>query len=235
MTAFPSLAPPYALVEELRQFMAFPPGQEADDVDLQRALDAGSLWIDWFTGRTFGTGAAEEARVWVATTCDLVPLADLQTAAPTVEVDTDGDRTFTTLLVAAQYALEPYSGPPFDALRAWATPAGGESAPDVVVFEPGQLVRITGQYGYTDARGRCPAPVAQANLLLGARWFKRREAPFSVLQAPELDAFQQIARTDTDVSTLLFPLSRPGSPGAALMASQLAVAGAPYGAAWVMV
>ena len=225
----------YSTVEELRQFMAFPPGQEADDVDLQRALDAGRTWIDWFTGRTFGLGAAAETRVWAATTCDYVPLEDLQSDDPVVEVDTEGDRTFATTLVPAQYALEPASGPPFDALRAWPTPAGGDAAPDVVVFEPGQLVRVTGQYGYTDARGRCPAPVAQANLLLGARWFKRREAPFSVLQAVELDAFQQISRTDPDVSTLLFPLCRPGSPGAALMASQLAVAGAPYGAAWTMV
>ena len=122
-----------------------------------------------------------------------------------VEVDTDGDRTFTTTLVAAQYALEPYAGPPFDALRAWATPAGGDAAPDVVVFEPGQLVRVTGQYGSTDERGRCPAPVAQANLLLGARWFKRKEVPFNVLQSGELDAFQVVPRQDADVPCAPLP------------------------------
>ena len=56
-----------------------------------------------------------------------------------------------------------------------------------------------------------------------------------MLQQPELDAFQTVPRQDADVATLLFSLCRPGSPGAALMASQLTVAGAPYGAAWTMV
>jgi hypothetical protein len=221
----------YALVEELRQVLDVPPEDTSVDVDLQRALDAGATWIDWFTGRSFGGGAAQ-AKTWAATTYDVVPLVDLQDAAPLVEVDTANDRTFATALVPAQYQLEPLSGPPFDALRAWATPAGGL---DPVCFEPGQLVRVTGVYGYVDARGRTPAPVGQANLLLGARWYKRREAPFQVLQQGEVDAYQIVSRQDTDVASLLFPLSRPGSPGAALAASQTAVAGELYGAAWVMV
>jgi hypothetical protein len=227
--------PAYATLAELRAYMDLPAGETVNDADLQRALDAGGAYIDWFTGRTFGLTAPAEARVWEATTTDVVPLVDLQTAAPTVAVDTAGDRTFATTLVAAQFSLEPYAGPPFDTLRAWPTPAGGDAAPDPVVFEPGQLVRVTGVYGFTDAAGGTPAEVEQANLLLGARWYKRREVPFSVLQAPELDAFQTVPRLDSDVVQLLFPLCRPGSPGAALMASQLAVAGGPYGAAWVMV
>ena len=60
--------------------------------------------------------------------------------------------------------------------------------------------------------------------------------PFNVLQAPELDAFQTVPRLDADVVQLLFPLCRPGSPGAALAAAQLPDAGAPVGAAaWVLV
>ena len=119
----------YVNVEELRQYMAFPPGQEADDVDLQRALDAGRTWIEWFTGRTFGATAAPDGPGLGGHHLRLVPLADLQDTAPLVEVDTDGDRTFTTTLVPAQYALEPASGPPFDALRAWPTPAAGTPPP----------------------------------------------------------------------------------------------------------
>lgn len=224
----------YATVEELRQLMAFPPGQEQDDVDLQRALDAGGVWIDWFTGRSFGlagTDAAPVARTAAATSLDTVPLVDLRSTAPLVEVDADGDRTFALTLLPEQYALEPSGGPPFDTLRAWPDPAGGTAA---VCFEPGQLVRVTGVWGATDARGRVPANVAQANLLLGARWFKRREAPFQVLQQPELDAYQSVANQDTDVLQLLFPLCRPGSPGAALLAAQ-AAAGGVYGAEWVAV
>jgi hypothetical protein len=226
----------YALVEELRQVMDIPPEDTSTDVDLQRALDAGATWIDWFTGRTFGTTgttAAPTARTYAAVTEDTVALVDLQSTAPLVEVDSAGDRTFATTLVAAQYALNPLGGPPFDELQAWAAPAGGV---EPVCFAVGQLVRVTGVWGYTDARGRLPAAVNEANLLLGARYFKRREVPFAVLQAPELDAFQNLPRQDVDVLQLLFPLSRPGSPGAALAAAQLPAAGAPTGAAaWVLV
>jgi hypothetical protein len=222
----------YVVVEELRQALDIPPEDTSNDVDLQRALDAGAQWIEWFTGRTFTTSAAVQAKVWAATTYDVVPLVDLQDAAPLVEVDTDGDRTYATALVPAQYQLEPLSGPPFDTLRAWPTPPTGT---DPVCFEPGQLVKITGVYGYADARGRTPASVSEANLLLGARWYKRREAPFQVLQQPELDAYARVGAQDTDVLQLLFPLSRPGSPGAALLASQLGAAGASVGGEWVMV
>lgn len=224
----------YALVEELRQVLDLPPEDTSTDVDLQRALDAAATWVDWFTGRTFGTtgtSAAPVARTYAAATEDRVALVDLQSAAPVVEVDTAGDRTFATTLVPAQYALNPLGGPPFDELETWALPAGGV---EPVVFVPGQLVRVTGVWGYADARGRLPAAVNEAALLLGARWYKRREVPFGVLSQPELDAFQVLPRQDADVMSLLFPLSRPGSPGAALAAGQASQAGV-WGAAWVAV
>ena len=129
----------YALVEELRQVLDIPPEDTSNDVDLQRALDAGAQWIEWVTGRTFTTSAAVQAKTGAATTYDVVPLVDLQDAAPLVEVDTDGDRTFATALLPAQYQLEPLSGPPFDTLRAWPTPPTGT---DPVCFEPGQLVTL---------------------------------------------------------------------------------------------
>ena len=221
-------------MEELRQLMSFPPGQEQDDVDLQRALDAGKVWVDWFTGRVFGaegTTTSPVAKTFAAAADCTVPLVDLQSTAPVVEVDTAGDRTYATTLLPAQYQLEPYGGPPFHTLRAWADPAGDTEA---VCFDAGQLVRVTGVWGATDARGRIPANVAQANLLLGARWFKRREAPFAVLQSVELGAFERVPRVDDDVHSLLFPLCLPGSPGAALLGAA-AAGGGVYGAAWTMV
>ena len=227
-----TLPPSYCQVEELRQYMSFPPGQEQDDVDLQRAIDAGKQWVDWFTGRQFGVQTAV-ARVYPAVAPDLVPVVDLQSAAPTVEVDEAGDRTFTLVLTADQYQLTPLGGPPFDTIRMWPVPAGGAAA---VELYDGTLVRVTGNWGYVDARGRTPANVAQANLLLGARWFKRREVPFSVLEVPELGASQTVPARDSDVAQLLFPFCLPGSPGAALLASTAPDAGTPVGAAsWVMV
>ena len=223
----------YATVEELRQVLDIPPGQEQNDVDLQRAIDAATAWIDWFTGRTFGRSAADVAKVLTAVSESVVPLVDLSSTAPTVEVDTDGDRTFATTLVPDQYQLTPTSGPPFSQLRAWPYPPEGT---DPVVFVEGELVRVTGQWGSVDARGRLPANVNEACLLLGARWFKRRETPMGVLSQPELDVFARLTDRDPDVHALLFPLCVPGSPGAGLLASTLPAAAVPGGAAlWVMV
>jgi hypothetical protein len=230
MTQTVSLAPPYALVEELRQALDIPSEDTANDVDLQRALDAARTWIDYFTGRTFGLTPAGTARTAAAATETVVPLIDLHSTTPTVEVDTGGDRSFATTLDPAQYALSPLSGPPFDQLLAWPVPAGGL---EPYVFTPGELVRVTGVWGRVDARGRLPAPVNQAALLLGARWFARREAPFSVLQSAALDAFQTVPAQDADVVSLLIPLSLPGSPGAAAAAERgLSPSGA---ATWVLV
>ena len=227
-----ALPPAYTTAEELRQYMAFPPGQEQDDVDLQRAIDAGKAWVDWFCGRSFSL-TQNVARIYPAVAPDLVPVVDLQSTAPTVEVDETGDRTFSLTLTADQYQLTPLAGPPFSEVRMWAVPAGG--AFPVELYD-GTLVRVTGDWGYADARGRTPANVAQANLLLGARWFKRREVPFSVLEVPELGASQTVPPRDADVAQLLFSLCLPGSPGAALLASTAPDAGAPVGAAaWVMV
>jgi len=224
----------YALVEELKQVLDIPPEDTSTDVDLQRALDAGAQWVDWFCGRVFGatgTVAAPVARVYEAATEYTVPLVDLRSTAPVVEVDTAADRTFATTLTPDQHQLLPLDGPPFSELQAWTTPPLGT---DPICFVPGQLVRITGVWGATDARGRVPAAVSEANLLLGGRWYKRREVPFGVLQAPELGAFQTLPRQDVDVMQLLFPLCLPGSPGAALAAAQAGGAGV-WGAAWVAV
>jgi hypothetical protein len=224
----------YALVEELRQVLDLPPEDTSTDVDLQRALDAAARWVDWFTGRVFGaagTTTAPVARVYAAATDASVPLVDLQSTAPVVEVDTAADRTYATTLTPDQYQLLPLGGPPFSELQTWATPPVGT---DPVVFVPGQLVRVTGVWGYTDARGRLPANVTEANLLLGARYYKRREAPFQVLQQGELDAYAQVRAQDTDAMQLLFPLCLPGSPGAALLAAQASPAGV-WGADWVAV
>ena len=224
----------YALVDELRQVLDLPPEDTSTDVDLQRALDAGAQWIDWFTGRAFGatgTVAAPVARVSAAATEYVVHLVDLRSTAPVVEVDTAADRTFATTLTPDQYQLLPLGGPPFSELQAWATPPAGT---DPVYFVPGQLVRVTGVWGATDARGRVPAAVNEANLLLGARYYKRREAPFQLLQAPDLGAYARVTAQDTDAMQLLFPLCLPGSPGAALAAGQAGAAGV-WGAAWVAV
>ena len=221
--------PTYGLVEVLRNLLDIPPQDTAADVDLQRALDAASAWIGWFTGRTFGLGATGVMHTYEATDAGNVLVVDLQSTAPTIAVDTNNDRTYATTLVPGQYELRPVAGPPFQEIRAWPTPPTGTTP---IVFVPGQLVRVTGQWGYVDVRGQLPAPVNQACHLLAARWFTRKEAPFSVLQNAAIGAYQRVPETDPDVVALLVPLSHDGSPGQLVAVAQLPAL-APGG--WVVV
>jgi hypothetical protein len=225
----PPPPPTYGLVEALRNLLDIPSTDTASDVDLQRALDAASAWITWFTGRSFGLTATGVVRTYEATDADSVEVVDLVSTAPTILVDTNNDRTYATTLVPGQYELRPPSGAPFQEVRAWPTPPAGITP---IVFSPGQLVQITGQWGYVDSRSRLPAAVNQACHLLAARWFTRKEAPFSVVQNAALGAYQRVPETDPDVVALLVPLSRDGSPGQLVAVAQLPAL-APGG--WVMV
>jgi hypothetical protein len=76
-------------------------------------------------------------------------------------------------------------------------------------FVPGQPVQVTGTWGYVEDGG-VPKPVRRAALLLAARWFKRREAPFGSVPVatPDLGTIGKIAAQDVDVQRLLRPYRR---------------------------
>jgi hypothetical protein len=188
----------YASLPELRQYLSI--GDEASDLDLERALDAASRKIDGECGRVFALETAQTrlyypASAWVVKTPDLV-------SATTVKTDPDGDQTFDTTLTAADYELWPLNEGRYQEIRI--RPQADDS------FTPGRYVQVVGTFGCV-VDGGPPVEVRQAALILASRYYKRAEAPFGVLQNTDLGQYTRLSANDPDVVALLAPWRLTGS------------------------
>ena len=193
-------------LNELKQQLDIDGADDDNDVDLQRALDAAAAAIDNACGRTFRLSSADETKLYYPNTAWVLDVIDL-VSVTSVKVDTDGDRTYATTLATTDYELLPYNEARYQQLRIWPTSSH--------TFSPGWLAQVVGRFGYVEGAdvsdpdpanwipGTAPWPVKQANLLLGARYYKRREAPFGILSAADIGAFARLAREDPDVASLL--------------------------------
>jgi hypothetical protein len=182
----------YASLPELKQYLAI--GDAANDVDLERALDAASRKIDGECGRTFGLQTAQTRlyypeSAWSVRTPDLV-------AVTTLKTDPDGDQTFDTTLTVADYELWPLNEGRYQEIRI--RPQADDS------FTPGRYVQVVGTFGVV-VDGGLPVEVRQAALILASRYYKRAEAPFGVLQNTDLGQYTRLSTNDPDVVALLSP------------------------------
>lgn len=174
------------------------------DATLVRAIEAAQEYTHERTGRVFSVTAGSE-RYFVIGRYGVVEVVDLlHSPAPTIEVDTELDRTYATTVNADSYILLPLANkdgtPATRAQRIEPWPKGDTSQ----YLREGYLVKITGSYGYDDGAGDPPESIKAANLLLVARWYKRREAPLQVSSMPAF-GFRRIFDEDADAKDLLEP------------------------------
>lgn len=184
----------YSTLSDLKAYLSIT--DVNSDQQLLRVLEAASLWIDSYTGRVFAKDAADTTRTFYPNNDGTVSVPDL-VSVTSLKTDSQGNHGFnTTLTVNTDYELLPLDGPPYDTVRIW--PTSSKS------FAPGRLVQIVGKFGYAVGTG-APAAVQQACLILAARYFKRAEAPFGILQTVDLGQFTRISKEDPDVISLLAP------------------------------
>jgi hypothetical protein len=183
----------YASLLELKQQLAIT--DAANDVDLERALESASRWIEGYTGRVFSLATAQ-TRYYYPDGTERVQVADL-VAVTSIAVDSSGDRTYATTLTANDYELWPLDGPPYQEVRIWPLSTAYS-------FSPGRRVRIVGSFGCV-VDGAAPVAVKQACLILAGRYYVRKDAPFGVLSAVDLGQFERISKEDPDVVSLLGP------------------------------
>lgn len=182
----------YASLLEFKQFIAIP--DEASDVDLERALETASRKVDHECGRVFSLQTAQ-TRLYYPDDPWNLQVVDLVTPT-SIKVDTEGDRTYATTLATTDYQLWPLNGPRYQLVYIW--PLADEH------FLPGRLVQVNGTFGCVE-EGRAPMDVVQSTLILAARYYKRSEAPFGILQTTDLGQYTRISQSDPDVATLLEP------------------------------
>jgi hypothetical protein len=184
----------YVSLIELKQVLAVE--DAASDVDLERALEAASRYVESYCGRTFALATAQ-TKDYYPDSAERVQVVDL-VSVTSIAVDTSGTRTYSTVLSASDYELWPLDGPPYQEVRMW--PLATTHS-----FSPGRRVRIVGTFGAA-VDGGAPVEVRQAVLLLASRYFKRaREAPFGILQSTDLGQFTRLSGNDPDVVALLNP------------------------------
>jgi hypothetical protein len=192
------------LLDELKQWLAGDAiADRDDDRGLQITLDAASAWVERRCGRTFSLHQAEDQDFYPNAE-GLLDVVDL-VAATGITVDSRGDRSFATSLESTDYELLPTRdsrGRPsvrYQQVRIWPTSSRS--------FGQGQLVRVTGDFGYV-VDDAAPVEIKQAVLILASRFWKRHEAPLGVLQSVSLGIFERISKEDPDVMTLLAPFDR---------------------------
>lgn len=202
----------YCTIEELRD-QASDDGSRLDADLLARAINAASRGIDMYCsggvkdmGRKFWRDAAvvtrrfrtdDQSQVW---TMDVATLTGL-----VVKSDDDDDGVFeTTWTINTDFVMEPLdvdqvaagdTGVPY---AFWMITAVGTKTFPVYVRRPG--IQVTAKFGWSAV----PDEVKLATIVLGTKFFKRKDAPFGVAGFSDLGTVR-IIQSDPDVKMLLDP------------------------------
>jgi Phage gp6-like head-tail connector protein len=193
---------PYATLEDFKTWIGH--SDTTDDAHLEPILAAAKRYIDRRCGRHFDRLTAVTQLLYPSD-ADSLQVTDL-ISVTSIDVDSHGDRTFSTVLATTDYELLPYvdaMGSPavrFQEVRLW--PTSSKS------FTPGYLVRIVGDFGYVDAGDTTPDDIRLANLILAGRYWKRHETPLGILGMTDLGTFERISKEDPDVTAILEQYAR---------------------------
>lgn len=171
-----------------------------DDVILEQVITGVSRMIDEYTRRHFYS--ASETRYYTPAQVDYCEIDDLL-AVLSFATDDNIDRTYATTWAATDYDLLPTNaatdGKPYTMVAV--APNGRYTFPRVA-----RGLKINGTFGYA---ATTPPVVREACLLQAQRIFKRKDAPFGIMGAPELGMLR-ISRLDPDVAMLLRGVTRYG-------------------------
>lgn len=172
-----------------------------DDTILEAVVEAASRKIDLATGRRFWKDASDTTRYYTAETGSELAIDDLATLT-SLATDVSGDRTYTDSWTSTDYDLLPYeqllAGRTWPYTRIEVTPRGQKSFP--AGLRKG--VKIVGAWGWPAV----PDDIAEACLILSARLFKRKDAPFG-MAGGEM-TMTRLPRLDPDVAALVRPFAR---------------------------
>jgi Phage gp6-like head-tail connector protein len=201
----------YATLDEFKAAVEI--ADTVDDVDIQRALDSATDFINHYTGRTFwAVDSASTPRYFLPYDTDRLDVPDLSSVTA-LEIDTVGDESFHQSLAPEDYDLYPL----YLATGGYTEIRLKQTAPSW--FIPGYQVRVTAFWGY----GTTPAAISQACILIANRYFARLSVPFSMWEAPQTGELATLTARDEDVINLLAPYVTSGGAGRAA------------GASWVLV
>jgi hypothetical protein len=189
----------YADLSLVKSMLGKSSDDDRDDL-IQQAITASARWIDRRCGRYFyldrtasmrtfrAQGATIRVQLDQVLTVDDIGLA----SGVTVAVGTTG-----TYVPLTTFDLGPFNvatrNLPYTEIRStwgWLT--------------SWSLVQVTARWGWPTP----PDEIVQANALLAARWYRRKDSPQGVLGSADW-GLMRVSRTDPDVEALLAPFINP--------------------------
>jgi len=185
----------YPTLADFKTYFQSPGSVDTEqDANMQRALDAAIGSIEFLTGRRYLLETAV-TKTFTAIASGYLDVIDLISATQ-VAIDTNSDGTYSKILTAAEYQLEPFNSARYQ--RIVITPTSTQA------FWPGYRARVTGNWGLVEgASNSPPATIQQAILILAARYHQRKDAPFGIVAGgPMGDSGVTLAEKDPDVYNL---------------------------------
>lgn len=193
----------YATLTETKTHLGIT--DSTDDTPLEDAIETASRQIDKHTGRRFWKDSSGVARTFSASWSDCLYIPDL-VSVTSVKTDDNDDRTYETTWASTDYDLEPTDGI-MDGITGWPYTrirARTDSVSLSRTFPTTRLgVEITGVWGWNAV----PDDIKTACLLLTARLFRRKDAPFGQSGSPDIGVVT-LPSQDPDVKRLLAPYRR---------------------------
>lgn len=175
-------------------------GTSLDPV-IEECIEAASRDIDGDTGRVFYKVTAG-ARFMRVDDTRAVKFVDMIAGSTTVVlVDDNGDDTPETTLAASNYILEPLTDDRGLAPARYSKLRSRRGASRVLY--PGQMVKITCDWGYVESDGTPPANIIMACNIRAGRLFARREAKLGAISVPNLGTVGMIKGRDQDYLDLI--------------------------------
>lgn len=190
----------YASLAELKTLLGF--AGTAHDADLERAIESASRQLDDWTGRRFYADGSATANYYTAEYADTLLVDDISTTTALVVKTTTTagtwGQTWTINDWTGSYGftVEPEDAP-YQRLHALSG-----SWPDGY-----RAVEVTATWGYAAV----PTQIKQACLLLAVRLYKRKDAPFGVLENP-VTGSSELPMITPDIKHLIQKYKRYGRP-----------------------
>jgi len=179
----------------------------AHDGDAERVIEAASRAVDRWCGRRFWPDGTAAARYYTPRQEEttLLSVDDFySTTGLVVESDDTDDgvyeNTWTLNSRTGSYGFvaEPANAEadeqPYTRLKA----VSGAAFPHII-----RGVKVTAKWGWSSI----PPEIVEATLILGSRWYKRKDTPFGVMGSQEV-GYLTLPRVDPDVRVLISPYRR---------------------------
>lgn len=170
-----ALGDPYVELERLKDYLKIKPEKIEQDENLTDAINSASGEIEKHCNRQFNRTETATARVYEPDDDYTVSVDDFwSTTGLIVEVDTDGDGSFSTVVPASDYEVYPRNGV-VDGQPGWPyyEICLVEGAFPTYHRRKG-VVRVTAKWGWQAV----PEAVRQATVIIAAETYQLKDAPF---------------------------------------------------------